>query len=129
MLRMEFLTPKQGRRFMRPKSPRWTLVACSTLAFVTWFTASAAADDWPQWLGPQRDGIWRENGILKKFPEKGPQYVWRTPIGMGYSGPAVAGGKVYITDRQLAAGAENPENPFGKGTKIPLFPRMVHRVH
>jgi outer membrane protein assembly factor BamB len=37
---------------------------------------------------------------------------WRTRIGAGYSGPAVAGGRVYVTDRQLATGASNPNNPF-----------------
>ena len=58
------------------------------------------ADDWPQWFGPNRDGIWRESGILKKFPATGPEIKWRTPIGAGYSGPAVAKGKVFITDRQ-----------------------------
>src|SRR5262245_21932461 len=62
------------------------------------------ADDWPQWLGPKRDGLWRENGILAKFPRGGPKVLWRTPIGGGYAGPAVSGGKVYITDRVLSPG-------------------------
>lgn len=70
------------------------------------------ADDWPQWLGPQRDGVWRESGIVETFPEGGPPVVWRTPIGSGYSGPAVVGDRVYITDRQLDAGEENADNPF-----------------
>ena len=60
------------------------------------------ADDWPQWLGPQRDGIWRETGILDRFPAAGPKVHWRTPIGSGYSGPAVAQGRVYVMDRQPA---------------------------
>ena len=57
------------------------------------------ADDWPQWGGPQRDLVWRETGIVKKLPTTGllPR-VWSTPIGEGYSGPAVADGRVYITD-------------------------------
>jgi outer membrane protein assembly factor BamB len=75
---------------------------------------SVHADDWPQWLGPQRDGVWRETGILDKFPEKGPKALWRTPIGAGYAGPAVTGGRVYITDRILGKGINNPANPFGK---------------
>ena len=70
------------------------------------------ADDWPQWLGPQRDGVWRETGILEKFPANGPKIRWRTPIGGGYSGPAVANGKVYLMDRKLATGANNPKNAF-----------------
>src|SRR6476661_5819485 len=55
--------------------------------------APAPADDWPQWLGPRRDGVWRETGVLDKFPKDGPRVKWRVPVGAGYSGPAVAGGK------------------------------------
>jgi outer membrane protein assembly factor BamB len=62
-------------------------------------TAAARADDWPQWLGPQRDGVWREAGILDKFPPGGLKSRWRTPIGAGYAGPAVAEGRVYVADR------------------------------
>ncbi len=61
--------------------------------------SAARADDWPQWLGPERDGVWRETGILEKFPAGGPKVLWRTPIGGGYAGPAVADGRVYVTDR------------------------------
>jgi outer membrane protein assembly factor BamB len=61
--------------------------------------APAAADDWPQWGGPQRDLVWREKGIAKSLPPGDvlPR-MWATPIGEGYSGPAVADGKVFITD-------------------------------
>jgi outer membrane protein assembly factor BamB len=74
----------------------------------------ARADDWPQWLGPKRDGVWREKGILDKFPPGGPKVLWRTPVGGGYAGPAVAGGKVYLMDRQLAKGVKNPDDPFSR---------------
>ncbi|MFM8725823.1 MAG: pyrrolo-quinoline quinone, partial [Planctomycetaceae bacterium] len=57
----------------------------------------ASADDWPQWMGPQRDNVWREDGLLEKFPEAGPKVLWSTPLAGGYSGPAVAAGKVFIT--------------------------------
>jgi outer membrane protein assembly factor BamB len=71
--------------------------------------AVSAADhsphDWPQWFGPQRDGIWRETGIVGKFPPGGPPVRWRVPLGGGYAGPAVAGGRVYVTDRKLADGS------------------------
>src|SRR2546421_9371451 len=79
--------------------------------------APAVADDWPQWLGPKRDGVWREQGILEKFPEKGPVVRWRVPIGGGYAGPAVAGGHVFVTDRILPEGVSNPDNPFNR-TKV-----------
>src|SRR6266540_6625640 len=74
------------------------------------------ADDWPQWLGPQRDGVWREEGLIEKFPADGPRVRWRTPVGSGYTGPAVTQGRVFVMDRQLAPGANNPDNPFAKTT-------------
>jgi outer membrane protein assembly factor BamB len=77
--------------------------------------ATARADDWPQWLGPNRDGVWREEGIVDAFPAGGPKKKWSVPIGAGYSGPAVAGGKVHVMDRMLAEGVKPPENPFGRG--------------
>jgi outer membrane protein assembly factor BamB len=68
------------------------------------------ADDWPQWLGPQRDGVWREEGILKEFPKEGPKVRWRVPVGGGYAGPAVAKGRVYVTDRVIHKGARPAAN-------------------
>src|SRR5437763_16663087 len=84
----------------------------ASLALLTAMAATAGADDWPQWLGPKRDGVWREKGILDKFPQGGPKVLWRTPVGGGYAGPAVAAGKGYLMDRQLAKGAKNPDNQF-----------------
>ncbi len=88
------------------------------------FTTPLRADDWPQWLGPQRDGHWRETGIIKSFPAGGPPVRWRTPIGSGYTGPAVAGGRVFLTDRVLTQGAKNPANPFNRGV-IPGNERVL----
>lgn len=67
---------------------------------------SAVADDWPQWLGPQRDAVWRESGITRDFPEGGPPVKWRIPIGTGYAGPAVANGRVYLMDRKQEMDAD-----------------------
>ncbi|MBI1346959.1 PQQ-binding-like beta-propeller repeat protein [bacterium] len=72
----------------------------------TWLTAAvlisssvvASADDWPQWMGPGRDNVWRETGIVDTFPEGGPKVLWKKPVAGGYAGPAIAGGKVYVTD-------------------------------
>ncbi len=55
-------------------------------------------DDWPQWMGPQRDNVWRETGLLEKFPSDGVKVLWRAPIAGGYAGPSVADGRVYVTD-------------------------------
>ena len=60
--------------------------------------SESRADDWPQWLGPQRDGVWREAGTVDKFPADGPKIKWRANISGGFSGPAVAGGRVFVTD-------------------------------
>ena len=57
------------------------------------------ADDWPHWMGPQHDGVWREKGIVKTLPKEGPKYKWRVPINKGYTGPAVVDGKLYVMDR------------------------------
>lgn len=101
------------------------------LAFVSpiWFvllsaSSMARGDDWPQWLGPKRDAVWRETGILDKFPPGGPKVRWRKPIGGGYAGPAVAAGRVFVTDRKLAEGVENPANPFARN-KIPGKERVL----
>src|SRR5687768_7580124 len=59
----------------------------------------AAADDWPQWGGPQRDLVWREQDLVDELPEGELPRMWTAPIGAGYSGPAVADGRVYVTDR------------------------------
>lgn len=80
------------------------------VAFVALCSTAARADDWPQWLGPKRDAVWREDGILNKFPPGGPKVLWRQPVGAGYAGPAVAGGKVYVTDRVT----DEPQTGGGK---------------
>jgi outer membrane protein assembly factor BamB len=69
----------------------------------------AMAADWPQWMGEKRDGIWRETGILEKFPESGPVIKWRVPINGGYAGPAVADGRVYVMDYVRSAGDPKPD--------------------
>ncbi len=56
-------------------------------------------DDWPQWRGPTRDGVWRETGLVEKFSADRLPIRWRVGIGSGYSGPTVADGRVYVTDR------------------------------
>ena len=59
----------------------------------------ASADEWHQWRGKDRKGVWNETGIIEKFEGEQIPLRWRVPIGSGYSGPSVADGRVYITDR------------------------------
>ena len=57
-----------------------------------------SAKDWPQWRGAERLGLWTETGILEEFPNEGLTVTWRVPINGGYSGPAVADGRVFVLD-------------------------------
>jgi outer membrane protein assembly factor BamB len=72
-----------------------SMIAAGTMLAVA---AAAVGADWPQWMGPNRDAVWAETGILEKFPDGGPKVLWRTPIGGGYTGPAVVGDRVYVMD-------------------------------
>jgi outer membrane protein assembly factor BamB len=63
-------------------------------------------------MGPQRDGVWRESGVVATIPAAGLPVEWRTPIGLGYAGPAVAGGKVFVMDYVRQAG-ETTNIPCG----------------
>lgn len=58
----------------------------------------ASADDWSGWMGDRRDGVYRETGIIDEIPQEGLSIHWRTPIGPGYAGPAVADGRVFVFD-------------------------------
>jgi outer membrane protein assembly factor BamB len=60
--------------------------------------APAGADDWPQWRGAKRDGVWQETGIMAAIPAAGLAVEWRAKVGNGYSGPVVAQERVYVTD-------------------------------
>lgn len=80
-------------------------------AAVVLFAAGAApGDDWPQWRGLNRDGVWHETGIVEKFQEPRLEYVWRAELGSGYCGPTVAQGRVYVMDRVVS-------------------PKQIERVH
>ncbi|CAN5640357.1 PQQ-like beta-propeller repeat protein [soil metagenome] len=68
--------------------------------------------EWPQWMGPTRDNVWHDTGILDKFPAGGPKVFWKANINAGYSGPAVAGGFVYITDYNTKE--KTDEGNFGR---------------
>ena len=58
---------------------------------------AASTSDWPQWRGPERDGISRERGLLKQWPTEGPKLIWQVnDIGDGFSGPSVVGTRLYL---------------------------------
>ncbi len=51
--------------------------------------------EWPQWRGPNRDGISHETGFLKNWPAGGPKVIWRVPLGEGFSGISISQGRAY----------------------------------
>ena len=72
-----------------------TVVAAAVLCAAAWPLRAA---DWPEWRGAGRLGVWTESGIVETFPEGGLSAAWRVPIHGGYAGPAVADGRVFVTD-------------------------------
>ena len=97
---MNPLPPSSARRFLRHA----TLAALP----VAWLgTANLHALDWPQWRGPQRNGLSAETGLLQEWPKDGPQLVWQIQdCGAGYSTPAIVGDRIYLL------GNEGLENEF-----------------
>lgn len=69
-----------------------------------WHPVQVRADDWPGWLGPKRDGVYRESGLIERIPESGLKVKWRHPISVGYAGPAEADGKVFVFDYVAESG-------------------------
>ncbi|MEW6236664.1 MAG: PQQ-binding-like beta-propeller repeat protein [Candidatus Omnitrophota bacterium] len=66
---------------------------------LTAWTSAVSGDNWPQYLGPNRNATSPETGLLKSWPESGPEALWIFPLGEGYGAPAVYEGKVYILDK------------------------------
>jgi outer membrane protein assembly factor BamB len=101
-----------------------SLVAFCVLTFLSTVTR---ADDWSQWRGPARDGTSKESGLLKKWPENGPQQLWRSEeVGDGYSTPAVVADRLYIM------GNKGPADEFVRAMQAsdgkPLWTTQVGKV-
>ena len=73
----------------------WETVSFAMMSAVV-VCASAAGDDWPAWRGPRRDGMCKETGLLKSWPEKGPKLLWKAKgLGEGWAAPAIVGDRLY----------------------------------
>jgi outer membrane protein assembly factor BamB len=83
--------------------------------------AAASADDWPQWRGPRRDGVWRESGIVQKFDSSQLTPKWRVEIGSGYCGPTVAQGRVYVMDLATRPTSKERVHCFDESTGKSLW--------
>ncbi|HVA49870.1 MAG TPA: PQQ-binding-like beta-propeller repeat protein [Pirellulales bacterium] len=66
-------------------------------ALLTLSGVAVRADDWPQWRGPNRDGVSQERGLVKEWPQDGPKLLWQIDdLGDGYSTPSVSHGRIYV---------------------------------
>ena len=88
---------------------------------VTVSVAYAVAADWPGYLGPRRDGTSAETGLLRTWPKEGPTVLWTVPVGIGYGGPVVVGGKVYLLDRDDTVGDKLRCLDFASGKELWSF--------
>lgn len=87
---------------------RFTLVlAC--VGFIVSQLSTTSADDWPEFRGKGRLGVWNETGLLETFPSTGLKIRWRTPVKAGYAGPAIANGRVFVTDWEPTQGMRGIE--------------------
>jgi outer membrane protein assembly factor BamB len=66
--------------------------------------ANVKAQDWPQFMGPARDGISPQKNILRSWPAGGPEVLWSVDVGIGFGGPVIKDGKAYLLDRDNAVG-------------------------
>ena len=78
---------------------------CCSLVFLVTALASSGGEnivssDWPQFQGPNRNGISPETGLATTWPDTGPPVLWEAALGVGYAGPAVRGDNVFLLDRK-----------------------------
>ncbi|MCC6822647.1 MAG: polyvinylalcohol dehydrogenase, partial [Verrucomicrobia subdivision 3 bacterium] len=89
------------------------------VAAVSLFATALPAKDWPQWRGPQRNGVSDETGLLAEWPPTGPALLWSVAdLGAGYSTPAVVGDRLYLL------GNDGLENEFVEARSVKTGQRL-----
>lgn len=112
MTRQKLVHPIEFSRMYRSHIVRLLAAAVGCL----FLPSPTSADDWPQWMGPTRDGVLHESGLVDTIPDAGLNVKWRVPVQGGYSGPAVANGRVFVTD-YVKQGGESFNDP-GKRAEL-----------
>ena len=74
------------------------------IAAIAMITTGSTLADWPQYLGPNRNSTSDQKGLLRSWPENGPEVLWTVTVGRGYGGPVIKDGKVYLLDRDYKVG-------------------------
>jgi outer membrane protein assembly factor BamB len=95
------------------------------------FSSAGWADDWPQWRGPNRDGVCRETGLLQQWPEGGPKLLWElTGMGTGYSTVAILDGRLYsMGDRQVGGEKAQYVYAYDLATRNELWATKIGPSH
>ena len=83
---------------MRPRLP------ISSAILLIFFVCNMRAQDWPQFLGPERNSTSPQEDLLRSWPESGPEILWTVDLGIGYGGPVVKDSKAYLLDRDNEVG-------------------------
>jgi outer membrane protein assembly factor BamB len=76
----------------------------SSAFLLIFFTTSIYAQDWPQFLGPERNSTSTQKNLLRSWPESGPEVLWTVDLGKGFGGPVIKDSKVYLLDRDDITG-------------------------
>src|SRR5436190_9402434 len=97
-----------------PAAVRWCLLSAAL---------AALASDWPQWRGRNRDNVWHVKGLPDQLPDK-LEPRWKKPLGKGYGGIAVTGGRVYVMDRQTTLILNTP----GELAMVELTPEGLKKL-
>lgn len=99
------------------------------VALLTVSSHALRADDWPQFQGPTRNSVWRETGIIERFDAPEVKIRWRVSLSNGYSGPTVANGRVYVTDRIVEPTEQERVHCFDWQTGRTLWTFAYERVY
>jgi len=94
------------------------------------YTAAGEPTDWPCWLGPNKNGTSDDKGLLREWPAKGPEVLWRAPVDMGWNTPVVFGGDVFVHQAKFVGwgtptyesvvcfDAKTGDKKWGNGTNV-----------
>src|SRR5690349_9900870 len=80
---------------MKSSLPRSLILLAVTAMTLVAVSADTRGEDWPQWRGPNRNGISQEKGWLTTWPAEGPKKLWEAKVGIGYSSFSVRNGRLY----------------------------------
>src|SRR4029453_14648166 len=85
------------KTFLGSSVPRCVVIGAGVCGVVVALNAQSPSADWPQWRGPDRNGISRDMGLLREWPRSGPSLAWSaSQLGAGYGSVAVAGDRVFV---------------------------------